>query len=95
MAAGSDMVAGGGAVMGNPPAHARFFGGNSSGQFLYDSPSSAALQNMPVGPLIRSFGEGRAGLRTASGVRGGGDEVIEDGGWFETAQARARGDLTW
>jgi hypothetical protein len=26
---------------------------------------------MPVGPLIRSFGEGRAGLRTASGVRGG------------------------
>jgi len=68
---GLELVAGGGAVLGNPPGYARFFGGNSSGQFLYDSPSSAALQNMPVGPLIRSFGEGRAGLPTASGVRGG------------------------
>jgi hypothetical protein len=68
---GLEVVAGGGAVLGSPPGYARFFGGNSSGQFLYDSPSSVALQNMPVGPLIRSFGEGRAGLPTASGVRGG------------------------
>jgi hypothetical protein len=68
---GLEVVAGGGAVLGNPPGYAHFFGGNSSGQFLYDSPSSAALQNMPVGPLIRSFGEGRAGLPTARGVRGG------------------------
>jgi hypothetical protein len=67
---GLEVVAGGGALLGNPPGYARFFGGNSSGQFLYDSPSSAALQNMPVGPLIRSFGEGRAGLPTARGVRG-------------------------
>jgi hypothetical protein len=69
---GLEVVAGGGAVLGNPPGYARFFGGNSSGQFLYDTPSSAALQNMPVGPLIRSFGEGRAGLQTVSGVRGSG-----------------------
>jgi len=68
---GLEVVAGGGAVLGSPPGYARFFGGNSSGQFLYDSPSSAALQNMPVGSLIRSFGEGRAGLPTASGARGG------------------------
>jgi hypothetical protein len=68
---GLEVVAGGGAVLGNPPGYARFFGGNLSGQFLYDSPPSAALRNMPPGPLIRGFGEGRAGLRTASGVRGG------------------------
>jgi len=34
------------------------------GQFLYDSPSSAALQNMPVaGRSFAASGEGRAGLR--------------------------------
>ena len=68
---GLELVAGGGKAWGNIPEHARFFGGNSPGQFLYDSPSSSTLLNMPAGPILRSFGEGQAGLRTGSGVRGG------------------------
>jgi hypothetical protein len=69
---GLELLAGGGKVWGDAPEYARFFGGNSAGQFLYDSPSSEALLNMPAGPLIRSFGEGKAGFRTlGGGVRGG------------------------
>jgi hypothetical protein len=69
---GLELLAGGGRVWGDAPAYAHFFGGNSPGQFLYDSPSSETLLNMPPGPLIRSFGEGRAGFRTlGGGLRGG------------------------
>jgi hypothetical protein len=68
---GLEVVLGGGTVLGTPPGYARFFGGNSPGQFLYDSPGSSTLRNIPVGPLIRSFGEGRAGLPSANGVQGG------------------------
>jgi hypothetical protein len=69
---GLEMVAGGGKSWGDVPEYARFFGGNSPGQFLYDSPSSSSLLNMPAGPLMRSFGQNEAGFRTASGgVRGG------------------------
>ena len=68
---GLELVAGAGKVWGNAPAQSRFFGGNSPGQFLYDSPSSTTLLNMPGGPILRSFGEGQAGLHTGGGVRGG------------------------
>lgn len=70
---GLELLAGGGILWGDAPEYARFFGGNSSGQFLYDSPSSEALLNMPAGPLIRSFGEGAAGFRTPSGGLEGGN----------------------
>ena len=68
---GLELVAGAGKVWGNAPAQSRFFGGNSPGQFLYDSPSSTTLLNMPVGPILRSFGEGQAGLSAPGGRRGG------------------------
>jgi hypothetical protein len=70
---GLELVAGGGKLPGSAPSYARFFGGNSAGQFLYDGPSSAALLKMPAGPLIRSFGQGQAGFRTSSGGVSGGD----------------------
>lgn len=70
---GIELVAGGGNLEGSAPSYARFFGGNSAGQFLYDGPSSAALLKMPAGPLIRSFGQGQAGFRTSSGGVSGGD----------------------
>jgi hypothetical protein len=70
---GLEMVAGGGKLEGSAPSYARFFGGNSAGQFLYDGPSSAALLKMPAGPLVRSFGQGQAGFRTSSGGVSGGD----------------------
>ena len=66
------MLAGAGTSRGDVPAHARFFGGNSSTQFLYAGASSPGLLAMPSGPLIRSFGEGQAGFRLpGGGVRGG------------------------
>ncbi len=68
---GLELVAGAGKVWGNAPAQSRFFGGNSPGQFLYDSPASTTLLNMPVGPILRSFGEGQAGLSVPGGRRGG------------------------
>jgi len=68
---GLEVLAGAGAAWGDVPAYVRFFGGNSSSQFLYAGVSSPSLLNMPAGPLIRSFGEGQAGFRTAGGVRGG------------------------
>jgi len=69
---GLELLVGGGKVWGSAPAYACFFGGNAPGQFLYDSPSSETLLNMPSGPLIRSFGEGKAGFSTfGGGLRGG------------------------
>lgn len=70
---GLELVAGGGTVGSSAPSYARFFGGNSAGQFLYDGPSSSSLLRMPAGPLIRSFGQGQAGFRTSSGGVSGGD----------------------
>ena len=68
---GLELVAGAGKVWGDAPAYARFFGGTSPGQFLYEAPSSTLLTAMPAGPLLRSFGEGAAGLPApGGGVRG-------------------------
>jgi hypothetical protein len=69
---GIEIVAGGGKASDNTPSYSRFFGGNAPGQFLYDNASSAALMNMPSGPIIRSLGENEAGLRDANGRTIGG-----------------------
>lgn len=50
------------------PAYAEFYGGNSRRDFLYERLESPALAAFPVGPIIRSFGEGQALSR--SGGRG-------------------------
>lgn len=68
---GFELLGGGGKAWGAVPAHALFFGGNSPVQFLYDSASSAPLLKMPIGPLIRSLGEGQGGIPTSQGVQGG------------------------
>jgi hypothetical protein len=69
---GVELVASGGHAWGQPPEYARFFGGNSAKSFLYDAVELPTLTSFPRGPLIRSFGEGQAGVRTASGsVLGG------------------------
>jgi hypothetical protein len=70
---GIEIVAGGGKTSGNTPGYSQFFGGNSRGQFLYDNPNSAALVQMPSGPIIRSLGENEARLRHAGGLTTGGD----------------------
>lgn len=57
-----EVVAGAGKLWGEAPAANRFFGGNSAAQFLYESALSQQMLDLPRGPLIRSFGEGQAGL---------------------------------
>ena len=63
---GLEVLGGGGIVTGGTPSFARFYAGNAPGQFLYDSPDS--LTTMPTGPILRSFGENEAHLRTTTGA---------------------------
>jgi len=62
-AVGVEILAGGGRAWGKVPEYARYYGGNSAGNFLYDGIDSPNLANMPGGPLIRSFGKNQAGAR--------------------------------
>ncbi len=62
-AVGVEILAGGGRAWGDVPQYARFYGGNSAGNFLYDGPDSPNGADMPGGPLIRSFGKNQAGAR--------------------------------
>ncbi len=69
---GLELLTGGGKLWGGAPTYARFFGGNTGGKFLYDSPSAAALSQLPAGPILRSFGQGEVGLRRrGKGILGG------------------------
>lgn len=68
---GLELISGGGILWGDAPASRRFFGGNSSGQFLYDGTFAADLMSLPAGPLIRSFGQGEAVGNGNRAARGG------------------------
>lgn len=57
---GVELLAGAGHVWGDSPEYARFYGGNWSKNFLYEARESPVLSDFPRGPLIRSFGSGRA-----------------------------------
>ena len=70
---GLELIAGAGTASDHTPAYARFFGGNAPGQFLYDSADSSSLMRLPAGPLLRSFGENEARLRSGNGRTSGGD----------------------
>ncbi|HEY1397725.1 hypothetical protein [Roseateles sp.] len=65
---GLEVMAGAGRVSDRAPAAERFYGGGAKEQFLYDGLGSAALSRAPDGPLLRSAGQGQAGL---PGQRGG------------------------
>jgi len=66
-----EVVTGGGRTWGALPAYARFFGGNSSKNFLYDASDSQSMAAMPMGPLLRSLGEGQGTSGTGSSAQGG------------------------
>jgi len=66
---GLEMLFGAGHAWGSVPQYARFFGGNSAGNFLYDALNRATPITMPNGPLIRSFGVNNAGVHNASSNR--------------------------
>ena len=67
---GLEVIVGAGQAWGDVPEYARFFGGNQSGQFLYDELTSPAVQNFPSGPLIRSVGQKKAGVNGPVGILG-------------------------
>jgi hypothetical protein len=69
---GIEALVGGGKGWGRVPVYATFFGGNSAGNFLYDSPSSPTTTEFPVGPYLRSYGKTQAGARSAGGIVTGG-----------------------
>jgi hypothetical protein len=64
---GLEVLVGGGRVRGDAPEYARFFGGNSTRDFLYDAHNSVSVSSMPSGPLLRSYGKGQAGGQSAGG----------------------------
>ena len=71
-AIGVEVLAGAGRAWGKVPEYARFYGGNSSTNFLYDEPSSQNLVAFPGGPLLRSAKRQQAGILTGSGSIFGG-----------------------
>jgi hypothetical protein len=69
---GVELQAGAGRVWGSAPEYALFYGGNLSGNLLYDDLSSQSLTAFPAGPLLRSIRRKQAGVSTpAPPVRGG------------------------
>ncbi|HVF88380.1 MAG TPA: hypothetical protein VM866_12365, partial [Pyrinomonadaceae bacterium] len=69
---GVEAVVGAGRAWGTVPEYARFYGGNSEGDFLYDAFDAPLENSFLAGPLLRSVGERQAGVRTASGETRGG-----------------------
>ncbi|MGA9768189.1 MAG: hypothetical protein WBV94_04060 [Blastocatellia bacterium] len=65
---GVEALAGAGCAWGATPEYARFYGGNSARNFLYEAQDSPLMTELPVGPLIRSFGQAQA---TSANARGG------------------------
>jgi hypothetical protein len=72
-AVGIEGIAGFGRSFGSVPPYSRFFGGNPSGNFLYDGIDSRDLASMPVGPPIRSAGREQLGASLHSGASIGAD----------------------
>jgi hypothetical protein len=69
---GLEVLLGGGRLWGVAPQYARFYGGNSGGNFLYEENNSRLIDDSPTGPVLRSFGSGQdvAGAQTLA-PRGG------------------------
>lgn len=71
-AIGVELGFGAGRASDRTPAYARFYGGNTAGNFLYDSHDGAAMTALPGGPLLRSFGRHQATTRSRGGAANGG-----------------------
>ncbi len=72
-AIGVEMLFSAGRAWGDVPEYARFYGGNSAGNFLYNAVDEGSLVSLPEGPLIRSFGRNKAGIAMNSTTVRGGD----------------------
>ena len=70
---GIDATFGFGRAVGDVPQYAQFYGGNWSGNYLYEAQDSVSLNAIPTGPLIRSFGRNQASLSSGFGTFTGGN----------------------
>jgi hypothetical protein len=66
-----EALAGGGGAWGTLPPYDRFFGGNLTKNFLYESSDSPVLSTLPTGPLLRSLGSSQGTSGTAALQQGG------------------------
>jgi hypothetical protein len=64
---GVEALVGGGHTWGKAPEYARFYGGNSARNFIYESFDAPISTAFPAGPLLRSFGEAQATQQTGTG----------------------------
>ncbi|HVS81279.1 MAG TPA: hypothetical protein VHE60_06065 [Pyrinomonadaceae bacterium] len=69
---GLEVLVGGGHLWGVAPQYARFYGGGSGANFLYEENNSRLIDGFPTGPILRSFGSGQdvAGAQTLA-LQGG------------------------
>jgi len=68
---GVETLIGGGRAWGTVPQYARFYGGNSAKNFIYDAPDDPVLNSFPAGPILRSFGNSEATARRGNVMMGG------------------------
>ncbi|MEA2203683.1 MAG: hypothetical protein QOE77_459 [Blastocatellia bacterium] len=57
---GIEAIVGAARSWGDVPQYARFYGGNSGRNFLYEPNDSPTVTSFPVGPILRSFGANQA-----------------------------------
>jgi hypothetical protein len=69
---GVEAIVGAGRTRGDAPQYARFYGGNTQKDFLYEPDSSPVLTSFPVGPLLRSLGSGQGSAGASTLTPSGG-----------------------
>jgi hypothetical protein len=68
---GVEALMGVGRAWGSVPQYARFYGGNSATDFIYDTVDSPVWRSFPVGPILRSAGSAHITARDGAGATGG------------------------
>lgn len=69
---GVEVILGAGRAWGEVPQYARFYGGNTQKNFLYEPSDSPVMTSFPAGPLLRSFGSGQATAGATASMPNGG-----------------------
>lgn len=70
---GVEALVGAGYGSAQTPEYARFYGGNTLNNFLYEDLQDQNFVAMPSGPLLRSAGRNQAGINLPGGLQRGGN----------------------
>lgn len=68
---GVETLIGAGRAWGTVPQYARFYGGNSASDFIYQAAADPVLNSFPSGPILRSFGNSEGTARRGNVTMGG------------------------